>query len=97
MPFPRPRKADFPTVDDLPDLECYDAARILSVLWRLCHAQVAEVYTRPYAPQDERPRWNVWLEITQRRVELATWAREWLASQELEEEGSDSPEGGDAA
>jgi hypothetical protein len=36
----------------------------------------ATVYTRPYTPDGERPRWNVWDMTTRkgRRVELEPWA-----------------------
>ena len=84
--WPRPRKADFPRASDLPaDIDTYAASRALSALWRLCDADVAKVYH----PHMDHTTWNVWLEITARRVELVAWVREWLASQE--------PEGNDAA
>lgn len=82
--WPRPRKADFPTVADAtqeevaPPVDSYDASRALSALWRLCEADLAKVYRAHL----DHVHWQIWLEATQRRVELRAWVREWLASQE---------------
>ena len=58
-----------------------DAA--LALLPLLVAQDQATVYTRPYTPEGERPRWNVWdmTAGTGRRVELEPWARGVLAQQ----------------
>lgn len=82
--WPRPRKSDFPTVADatdeaaIPSVDAYDASRALAALWRLCEADLAKVYRAHL----DHIHWQIWLEVTQRRVELRAWVREWLASQE---------------
>lgn len=92
MPRIRVRKSDFPAVADAtdatakPPVDAYDAMRALSVLWRLCGEGLAKVYR----PHMDHERWNVWLEITARRVELRAWVREWLASQEQEDDGQEA-------
>ena len=44
---------------------------------------VGRVYTRPYTPEGERPRWNVWgvTAGTGRRIEVEPWALGVLALQ----------------
>ena len=69
----------FPTVDDLPGVDRYDAARALAALYRLRQMGLAKVYT---SAGSNDTHWNAWLEITARRVEVRAWVREWLASQE---------------
>ena len=91
--MPRPRKNDFPRVTDLadtPGVDAYDASRALSALYALCCAGLAKVYIPAGWHGTSPQRWNVWLELTSRRVELTAWAREWLAAQAPEN-------GGDAA
>ncbi len=100
-----PRKNEFPAIADAvdetatPPADAYDASRALSALWALCCAGLAKVYIPAgwHEASGARPqRWNVWLEITARRVELTAWVREWLATQEPET--PETPEnGGDAA
>lgn len=93
--MPRPRKEDFPAVADAvdatatPPIDAYDASRALSTLYALCWAGLAKVYIPAGWHNTQPQRWNVWLEITKRRVELTDWVKEWLASHE--------PEGSDAA
>lgn len=77
----------FPTHKDLPNISRVDAERALSALRLLAQADLASVYT---AAGSGGKRWNVWLELTRRRVELPTWAAEWIAEQ-------NTPTGGDAA
>lgn len=92
--MPRLRKADFPAVGDLadvPGVDAYDAVRALSVLWRLCRDGLAKVYIPAgfHGNGTDPQHWNVWLEITARRVELRAWVREWLASQEDSQDGQE--------
>jgi hypothetical protein len=55
---------------------------------------VADVYTQPFTPPGERPRWNVWLghqiKPGGERVELREWAARSLCVEYR-------PGGGDAA
>lgn len=88
----KPKQSEFPRVADLaamPGVDAYDASRALSALYALCCADLAKVYIPAGWHGTHPQRWNVWLEITARRVELTAWVAEWLASQE--------PSGGDAA
>lgn len=100
--WPRPKQSTFPTVADVtavapdtpdtPPIDDYDASRALSALWRLCEMDLASVYHPHIVGMDgglNTGPWAVWLEITQRKVDLCAWVREWLAAQE--------PEGNDAA
>jgi hypothetical protein len=67
---------DFPERADLPHLSDQEAAAALALLRLLVAQDRATVYTRPYTPEGERPRWNVW-DMTSgqgRRVELEPWA-----------------------
>jgi hypothetical protein len=71
---------DFPERADLPHLTDKEAEAALSLLRLMVANDQASVYTRPYTPEGERPRWNVW-DMTsprRRRVELETWAIEVL-------------------
>src|SRR5690242_15813184 len=67
---------DFPTRADLPHLSDQEAAAALALLRLLVAQGQATVYTRPYTPEGERPRWNVWdmTSGTGRRIELEPWA-----------------------
>jgi hypothetical protein len=67
---------DFPERADLPHLSDQEAEAALTLLRSLVAQDQATVYTRPYTPEGERPRWNVW-DMTSgkgRRVELEPWA-----------------------
>jgi hypothetical protein len=78
-----PNIPDFPERADLPHLSEQEAAAALALLRLLVAQDQATVYTRPYTPERERPRWNVWdmTAGTGRRVELEPWARGVLAQQ----------------
>ena len=67
-PFPRPK--------DLPGIPPSEAARALDVLRRMTIIDVASVYTSAGL---HGTRWQVWLDVTRRRLTLAEWATEWLA------------------
>lgn len=91
LPFPRktPPRPTFPSMADLPNMAPADAERALAALRALVTAELADVYSS--AGSDDT-RWNVWLNITWRRVPLREWASEWVKTWH-----SDPPEGGDAA
>lgn len=78
----------FPSWCDLPDIPKDAARRALSALHTLVRAELATVYS---PAGSHGTRWNVWLEVTCRRLTLAEWTREWLASQtpETPENGGD--------
>lgn len=56
------RTPSFPTAKDLSALQQNDANAALAELRRLVRAGLADVYTRPFTPVGERPRWNIWLD-----------------------------------
>jgi hypothetical protein len=78
-------KPDFPERADLPRFTDAEAYRALDELRRLVSADLADVYTQPFTPEDERARWNVWLGHRLipggQRLELDEWAASLLASQ----------------
>jgi hypothetical protein len=78
-----PNLPEFPERADLPHLSEQEAETALALLRLLVAQDQATVYTRPYTPEGERPRWNVWdmTAGTGRRVELEPWARGVLAPQ----------------
>lgn len=61
---------------DLPDLSLIEANRALEALRRMISIDIASVYT---PAGSHGTRWNVWLDVTRRRLTLAEWAAEWLA------------------
>ena len=79
-----PSRPTFPNVADLLNLAPADAERALAALRALVTAELADVYSS--AGSDDT-RWNVWLNVTWRRVPLRQWAAEWLVSQEPEGPG----------
>jgi hypothetical protein len=71
-----PDSSEFPERADLPHLSDQEAEAALALLRLLVAQDRATVDTRPYTPEGERRRWNVW-ETTSgkgRRVELEPWA-----------------------
>jgi hypothetical protein len=75
-----PERADLPHLSEQEAEEAEEAA--LALLRVLVEQDRASVYTRPYTPEGERPRWNVW-DMTpgkDRRVELEPWAMGVLAA-----------------
>jgi hypothetical protein len=69
---------EFPERADLPRLSDEQAEAALGLLRLLVAQDLATVYTRPYTPEGERRRWNVW-DMTSgkgRRVELEPWAKD---------------------
>jgi hypothetical protein len=78
-----PDLPDFSERADLPHLSEQEAEAALALLRLLVAQDRASVYTRPYTPEGERPRWNVWDTTAGkgRRVELEPWARGVLAPQ----------------
>lgn len=85
----------FPTVEDLPGQRQEDATAAIAELRRLVRSHFADVYTRPFTPVGERPRWNIWFDrrvrsFGEQRVELPVWAAEWVAAH-------NNPTGGDTA
>jgi hypothetical protein len=87
-------KPEFPERADLPHLTDKEASAALHLLRLLVEADVADVYTQPFTPPGERPRWNVWLghqiKPGGERVELREWAARSLCVEYR-------PDGGDAA
>jgi hypothetical protein len=61
---------------DLPDVSVIEANRALEALRRHIVIDVARVYI---AHDSHGRYWQVWLDVTQRRMTLAEWATEWLA------------------
>jgi hypothetical protein len=96
---------DFPERVDLPRMTDKEAEAALGLLRLLVSSGAADVYTRPFTPEGERPRWNVWLgeRITPggQRLDLRDWAARALCRYDLMTRGCpdspDSPDGGDAA
>ncbi|HEY1388861.1 MAG TPA: hypothetical protein VGF38_09980 [Ktedonobacterales bacterium] len=86
-------KPEYPERADLPHLTDKEASAALCLLRLLVEADVADVYTQPFTPPDERPRWNVWLGHQIRpggeRIELRQWAARSLCV-------DFQPDGGDA-
>lgn len=87
MPFP-PRitgismmqhRPQFPSVADLPNLSPADAEQALSALRALVQAELADVYT---AAGSHDTCWNVWLNVTWRRVPLGEWAAQWITERD---------------
>ena len=66
-PFPRPK--------DLPGIPPDEAMRALDALRRMTVIDVASVYT---SAGSHGTRWQVWLDVTHRRLTLTEWADEWL-------------------
>jgi hypothetical protein len=93
-----PDVPDFPERADLPHLSDQEAAAALALLRLLVAQDRANVYTRPYTPQGERPRWNVWdmRAGKGRRVELEPWAMGVLSPRDAAGEDPKSPIGGTA-
>ena len=87
IPFMQHRP-EFPGVTDLPNLSRDDAQRALEALRRLERAELADVYS---SAGSNDTRWNVWINLSWRRVPLQEWAAQWLAEQDT------TPTGGDAA
>jgi hypothetical protein len=84
---------DFPERADLPHLSEQEVEAALALLRLLVAQDHANVYTRPYTPEGERPRWNVW-ETTSgrgRRVELEPWAIGVLSPRDGADEDPKSP------
>ena len=71
----RPDPKPFPQSKDLPGVPPAEAERALDALRRMTVIDIASVYT---AHGSYGTRWQVWLDITQRRLTLAEWADEWL-------------------
>src|SRR5262245_27429199 len=71
-----PDVPEFPERADLPRLSDQEAEAALALLRLLVAQGQATVYTRPYTPESERPRWNVWGINSGKghRVELEPWA-----------------------
>lgn len=74
---------DFPTHEDLTHLSYDNAQTALDALRLVVNAGLASVYTRPFTPEGQRPRWNVWLDravwpVGEQRIELATWASAYI-------------------
>lgn len=90
MPHFTRQASGLPSVDALrlavPGLDTVTAHRALSALRALVHSELATVYS---PAGSHGTRYNVWLEVSWRRLTLAEWVAEWLAAQE--------PSGGDAA
>ena len=79
----RSKQAERPTfpatkdlLKDLPDLPSAEAERALDALRRMISVDIASVYT---SAGSHDTSWQVWLEVTRRRLTLAAWASEWLA------------------
>lgn len=91
MPFPltRPKRPEFPSVGDLPNLSKEDAEQALTALRVLVKHELADVYT---SAGSHDTRWNVWLELTRRRVPLQEWAAQWIQAWH-----GTPPTGGEAA
>lgn len=70
----QPARPDFPSTDDLCNLSLDDAQLALDALRILVKMELADVYT---SAGSNDTRWNVWLNITGRRVPLPEWAAEW--------------------
>ena len=88
-----PDFADFPQRADLPHLREQEAEAALALLRLLVAQDRASVYTRPYTPEGERPRWNVWDMSSGkgRRVELEPWAIGVLVPRAADGEDPTSP------
>jgi hypothetical protein len=84
---------DFPERADLPHLSDQEAEAALAPLRLLLAQDQATVYTRPYTPEGERPRWNVWdmRAGKGRRVELEPWAMGVLAPRDAAGKDPKSP------
>ncbi len=80
----------FPSHKDLTNLSRDDAETALAALRVLVARELASVYT---SAGSNETRWNVWMELTRRRIPLAEWATTWL---ETWRENTPPP-GGDAA
>jgi hypothetical protein len=92
MPFPphipfTQHRPEFPSVADLPNLAQEDAWHALAVLRTLVESGLADVYS---SAGSNNARWNVWLNLSWRRVPLQEWAADLM-------EHPTPPEGGDAA
>lgn len=83
------RRPSFPTHEHLTHLSRDDAERALSALRVLVKHDLADVYS---SAGSNDTRWNVWMHLTRRRIPLAEWATQWLATWH-----SNPPTGGDAA
>jgi len=85
---------DFPERADLPHLTDREASAALCLLKLLVEAGAADVYRRPFTPEGQRPRWNVWLgeqiKPGGERIDLREWAARSLYMDY-------TPDGGDAA
>ncbi len=79
----------FPTHKDLTHLSRDDAERALSALRVLVKRELATVYT---SAGSNDTRWQVWMELSRKRVPLQQWASDWLATWY-----NNPPTGGDAA
>ncbi len=79
----------FPTHKDLCNLSRDDAETALAALRVLVARELASVYT---SAGSNDTRWNVWMELTRRRIPLQEWAAQWI-----ETWNANPPTGGDAA
>lgn len=75
IPFLHRSPDPFPRPTDLPGIPPDEAARALEALRRMISIDIAKVYT---ARGPKGWYWQVWLDITWRRLTLAEWADEWL-------------------
>jgi hypothetical protein len=91
---------DFPQRLDLPQLTDKEAFAALGLLRLLVSAGTADIYMRPFTPEGERPRWNVWLgeqiKPGGERLDLREWAARALCV-EYSPDIPDGPDGGQAA
>ena len=78
IPFMQHRP-EFPSVADLPNLSPADAEWALTALRALVKAELADVYS---SAGSQDTRWNVWLNVTWRRVPLGEWAAQWIAERD---------------
>ena len=86
------RRPEFPSVADLPNLSREDAQRALAALRILVDAELAGVYS---SAGSYDTRWNVWLNLTWRRVPLQEWAADWIETWHNNQPNPST--GGDAA
>jgi hypothetical protein len=86
-----PPPAPFPERLDLPFLTDREAYAALGLLKLLVEAGAADVYRRPFTPEGERPRWNVWLNEQIKpggeQIELQDWAARTLCVHYRPDEG----------
>lgn len=103
MPFPcmphQQKRPEFPSTDDLCNLSLDEARQALAALRVLVDLELADVYT---SAGSNDTRWNVWLNVTRRRVPLPEWAAEWVETwysgrSPDDTPPDDGPDGGDAA